>query len=356
MKKELIWFKRYVYIADPHGSELFVDFINKYNDWVTKFYILWDIFDRWECSYEIIEKIKVLWNEGKLDMVLWNHDLFFLMWFWLHYWWDNIVSRLAEKLYWKNNKDIERIWEIFYKQFYLNKGWKTIDSFERWYWKDRLKEKTNGIVNFLWQFNLSKRDDLGNYLVHGGIPILEDGSVIWEENIWEFLSWIKYVEKINSLMKNLDIITLEKLSAEYHHYAIEIYDEMNKRGLIIDEKISWYQVMDYPVFFSPTWFGNSFYTKLKKVFVALRWELNRNNIKRLIVWHWFNTTSDFSNLNSPYAIQFYNTVICMERCGIVSKERKDNNWNVIKEYSNFGYCVINIDNEVIEIWDAKDVV
>ncbi len=350
-------FERYVYCTDIHGSSLFESFIDHFHDGKTKFYVLWDIFDRGDESFDVIEKIMKMHREWYMEMILWNHDLFFMLWVGLHPTTDSVIKNISKSFVWQE-KEIYEIFEVFYGQLIWN-GWKnTIISLRRWYW-DKYAEKLNEIVNFFWtNFSLYYRDELWNLLVHGGIPILDDGSVVSEEIDGEIYSWIDLIVKLNDLMKQFDIPTLRKLSVNAEGYGTMLYNKMYDRWVIANLSISGYQKVYFGKYFSPTWFANSWYElKSGDPLRALRKELDRKWLKRLLVWHWFNKKEDFSDLSSEYAQKYYDTVIRLERCDIpVCYETDSDYWYRMPIYGNFGYCVLGKDNELLEVGDAKDVV
>jgi len=195
-------FERYIYCTDIHGSPLFESFMDHFHDGKTKFYILWDIFDRGDNSFEVIEKIMKMHKEGYMDMVLWNHDLFFMLWVGLYSTTNNIIKNISESFVWQE-KEICEIFRAFYGQLMWNDWKTTFRSLQKWYWDDYLK-KLDEIIDFLWtHFSLYHRDELWNLLIHGWIPILDDGSIVWEEIDGRYYSWIDYVVRLNDLMKKV---------------------------------------------------------------------------------------------------------------------------------------------------------
>lgn len=350
-------FERYVYCADIHGSPLFESFVDHFHDWKTKFYILWDIFDRGDESFEVIEKIIKMHKEWYMDMILWNHDLFFMIWVGLHPISSSVIKNISTSFAWQE-KEIYGIFEAFYGQLIWN-GWKnTVRSLKEWYW-DEYTKKLDEIIDFLWtHFSLYHIDELWNLLVHGWVPILDDGSIVWEEIDGEFYSWIDYVVKTNDLMKEFDISTLEKLAAIHHRYAAKIYKWMEMRWIIVDEEMSEAQKNSHWKYFTPTWYANVRYEwESGNILKSLRWELDRKWLKRLLVWHWSSEEESFSNLDDEYAQKYYDTVIRLERCHIpMCYETDPDYWFKKPIYGNFGYCVMDGNNELVEIGDVRDIV
>jgi len=53
---------------------------------------------------------------------------------------------------------------------------------------------------------------------------------------------------------------------------------------------------------------------------ALREELDRNNLKRLFVGHWWNEDQDFGYLDGVYAKKYYGTAVRLDRSHIKSSD------------------------------------
>jgi len=158
--------------------------------------------------------------------------------------------------------------------------------------------------------------------------------------------------------KKFDIPTLEKLSIILGVYGKKIYNEMYDRWIMINPAISEYQMYNFEAYFSPTWFANGWYElQSGDPLRSLRGELDRKWLKRLLVWHWFNKKEDFSDLSSEYAQKYYDTVIRLERCDIpICYETDSDYWYKMPIYGNFGYCVVDKNNVLLEVGDAKDIV
>jgi len=76
-----------IVIADIHSSPNFKPMVKmleeKYwND--EKFVLAWDIFDRWLNIHEVFQTVLEMAKNDKITITLGNHDLFFILWWWMH--------------------------------------------------------------------------------------------------------------------------------------------------------------------------------------------------------------------------------------------------------------------------------
>jgi len=261
MKRKM--FDRYIYIWDIHWNKNVFNFIKENNDSKTYFILMGDLFDRWNYSYELIELIKQIYKDWRLNMVLGNHDLFF------------IFSQLSNPYK-----------MIYDNQFKLNKWKNTYNSFKKNIIYKRKKSWINlnwymyGIAQFLLEnFDLYLIDDLWNLSIHGGIPILFEGSLVWESFKYnEFSYWLDYVKELNNLIKKKDIKTLEKFTAIYQTNSIIRQNEIFYNLKLKDKEKNYWQ-------FLPTWYLNREYTLNENIKKTLLLELDKNNINKFFTWH-----------------------------------------------------------------------
>lgn len=353
---------RTIYLWDLHWTAYLSDFVKKYDDWKTKFVSLGDIFDRGPNSYENYQLIKKLYSEWKYDMVLWNHDLLFIFWIWLSEEYNGfLLPKLKEH---KKYKDFILLWKDALLLLKYNWGEETLNSIFKRYedvWCSNKKsnlifkkqiQKVNEIAEFLYQFNLYKLDEHKNLLVHWGLPILNDWSVVSvqvNEKMTEH--WLDLLEKFNQGLKSLDLWLLTALvtwmSSEYQDYNI-LYD-MKCNSLLKDPELM-YSVLskiNTSSHFIPTRYLNDLYFSHEKIKKGLKEELQRHNINALIVWHCWNKIPDdwFCNIKSDYwthLLKQKGTLIRLDRSFL---KRRWNWWN-------FWYLIVSETGEYIEVWDS----
>jgi len=293
---------RYIYIWDIHWNKNIIDFINKENDWKTFFILMWDIFDRWNYSFEIFECIKKIYLQWKLQLVLWNHDLMF------------ILSTLTNYL--KNN---------FLEQWKHPSNWmnKTLKSFRKniqykdWINTSFSKVKTYMFetANFLFKnFNTYYIDDLNNLSIHGWIPIMEDWNIVWE-SFWynNFSIWLDRIIYLNNKLKNFDEETLRKYLSIYSTESI-----LRNNSVFYNKSYLYNQWdKDYCMFIE-TWFLSRFYEDLviKK---SLENYLDNIWINRLFIWHDSKDLKPLSQLNN------FDRIIRLDHCIWITIYNNKNN-------------------------------
>jgi len=360
--------KRTIYLWDLHWSDIFSDFINLNNIDNTKFVSLWDIFDRWNNSYEIYLTIKKLYENNQYDMILWNHDLFFIYWIWLSekYDWFLLQEIKNNTKYSKNYDKYTSLWKETLMYLINNGGDLTIDSIienHMWmYWQKKtdlsqleINKRLNEVAEFLYNFNLYKIDENNNLLVHWWIPILNDWSIVsieYDRNITNW--WIELLEAFNHWLKNLDLWIITALitwaSAEYQDF--NIFEKMKANNLIKDVELInslIYRSINTTTHFLPNWYLNYYYLSNEKIWKSLKTELSKNNINALIVWHSWNDIYDewFCNINSDYwkhLLWQNNTLIRIDRSFLKKHNKRWNFWYIT--YENWKY---------IKVWDALDL-
>lgn len=312
--------ERHIYLWDIHSNQKFLEIIEKYDDWKTLFVITWDIFDRGLHAYEIAEKIKELILDWKIEGSLWNHDIFLFA----PYYFENDWSH--------NSDEWELVMDVFSNQFMANDSFSnTIESIIKWVESQGIESKyyisehkTHNHYEyikdlakiFIEHFNLYYIDSLNNLTIHWWIPILLKWELVWDvfdSNLeWEPIKTtyfgLDYVKKLNELFKKWDFKTLKRLTT----YASnkDILKTINKRyWTYYHDHYSW----DFSQYL-PTWFDNSNYIPDKEekidIYNSLRHELNKNWLKRLIVWHYWNQDDDnFSNVDDC----FNDTIVRLDR-------------------------------------------
>lgn len=301
-------FEKYIYIWDIHWKKEFCKFIDERDDWKTFFILMWDLFDRWNYSYEVIEKIKEKHKEWKLHLILWNHDLFLIFWYLLNW------SRWTFK------------W-----QFDFN-GWKnTYDSFEknvkyRWLYQKNW-ETCKSVLTYIHEvcefllnnFDLYYVDELWNLSIHWWIPFLFDWTPIWD-SFWfnDYKEWFEYVKELNKLMKQKDELTLSKLT--WIHETDSIVRAINS--------VHWLWIQNYKIEkdftqFVPTWYLNRNYDENKDIYDWMIKELDKYWFNRFFCWH-----------DWKYIIE--------------DKNVKDD--RIIRLDRHIWFAVFNNKNELIESW------
>jgi len=303
-----------------------------------------DLFDRGHYSYEIYKIIRKLHSKGKFQMVLGNHDLFFLLTHGLYIGGENIISRIADKTLTEDQR--WELWDIYNDQLKINRGDATIDSFDAWFWVKNTWKKTSEVVDFFFtNFNLYYEDPIGNLVIHGGIPILPDGSIVGCAVGDNFVSGLDYVKHLSKGFKNVEFDTLKLLTGRDNSMGEKLYDDMKTRGLIHDPDLVSSTPNEFLRYYVPTWSDNSVYEKTywdaeKQItpLQSLRTELDKFQKERLIVGHWNVDAWDFSNRSTHHASLYYNTIL-----------RLDRSWLRVEwEYWNFGYAIIDVETNWIE--------
>lgn len=350
-----------LYFWDLHWSSYFVDFVRKYDDWFTKFVSLWDLFDRGPDSYKIYLEVKRLYSQWLFDMVLGNHDLFFIFWIWLseQYNWF-LLPRV------KNNRrysDYVALWKEAYYSLQLFWGESTLDSIlERYSWiywskksnlfEDEQIKRLNEVAEFLYQFNIYKLDENKNLLVHWWLPVLNDWSVVSIQVDWKMTSgWVELLEACNKWYRDLDFWLIIALvtwaSSEYQDFNI-LYD-MKKNNLLKDSVLmdKMLSKIDTASHFLPMWYLNDLYFSHEKIARTIKDELVKENITALIVWHCGNKVPSewYNDLTSDYwshLLSQKNTIIRLDR----------NFLQVDCKFWNFGFILLDKKWKYVDIWDS----
>lgn len=337
--------ERYIYVGDLHSANTFESFIKEFDNWKTFFYLLWDLFDRWDSSAINFEIIKRLYEEKKLEIILWNHDLMFAI---------GLNSKFKDKCI----KDTY-LWQL------ENSGWnKTLKSFKTYCDLNYLnyEEYKQEVCDFLLNnFNIYKLDKFNNLLIHGWLPINELGYV-WGESVLKenynskslkeklkdiffynkqdnevYLEWIKRLDYLNKGIKELDRVILDNLSLNNPKYLY---------NMILDTyKQNWYEVKTNYIYESthdeeanPLWFNANDYFKIPEMMNWLKRHLKKEKINKLIVWHqWFYEELDVCKQK-------------MEQENIFMIDRSYKNINKEKGKKDiFWYMILDKNNKLVEI-------
>lgn len=271
-------FKRFIYIWDIHWNKSFIDFVNEKDDWKTKFILMWDIFDRWNYSYEVFEKIKEFHKDWKLELVLWNHDLFLIFWTLFHKH-HMIYENQLRINWWKNTLDSFKK-NIVYKQW-LNK----------WYARKYQIDTANYLLE---NFNLYHIDELWNLSIHWWIPYFENWFEIWYDFWnWIFLKWLEMIKEFNKKIKEKDEEILWLFTwIQNPNYILRINSILQ---WITYNEIHWNDSTQ----FTPTWFLNREYELNENIKYWLIKTLKDNWLNRFFCWHdWFNVNENNINKDS----------------------------------------------------------
>lgn len=321
-------FDKICFIGDLHSSQFLNDFIIKYDDNATFFVFLGDLFDRGKEPVKVFETIKTLYDDKKALIILWNHDLFYILWFANTIYkkrWLNIRKLYLDKWGSPEFMYFEPLWNTYYWLAVANGVDKTDEAFKKaWYdgWQ----------LDWLFEnWVLCERIDWFG-LVHWWIPVVWYNSpvLVWDFFWSEYLQWVAYVKALSAWLKKLDYHSIEILSAtdnlSYPHLR-----RMQLAGIDIPA-----ENVEYSRMFVPTWFDNSRYDipDVKNVLVK---ELNDNDIHSIVVWHWWNRSYEFDlTLKSP--------IFKIDR-SFLSKD-----W----VFWNFWYFIWHRKMEyVLEWWDSK---
>lgn len=338
--------ERVIHLWDLHWSAYFLPFIEKYRDGKTLFLSSGDIFDRGPESFAIMEKIKELHKAWEFDMVLWNHCLFFVLWLWLSSEWDNSVKRDMMKAIAVNPKsnfwNYQDVALIFQRQFFWNWWNATMNSFEKGYWKEHI-DKWNENISYLWDnFGLVLKDPLWNLVVHWGLPILPDGSLVGEYIDDNYVEWIDYLYKSESKLKALDYETLKKYTATYDTYANGILRMMEIEWKVKDLPSAKLALNEFSKWFFPTWYDSGSYETIPEVKATLEKELDKHWLDKLVVGHFWNTKTWFENKDD----------LDYKRALRIDRSYRENGW----KYGNFGFAVLDKNNNLVEINDVINII
>jgi len=332
---------RYIYIWDIHGSWKLNNVIDEYNNWRTFFYFLGDLFDRWEFSYQNFKKIQELHKLWLANVVIWNHDIFFLMSKWLKY--NTIIK---QKILEKSTMAEYNYIKQYYDELYLFNGWEQTDnSFKKALHKDldyeeyneKLEELYIEVVNYLFSnFDTYIIDHNNNLLVHWWIPILPTGELVTINIDNELYSWVELIKKINQKFKLLETEWFEILESwiDWYNKAENILSLMLRLWLLKKSEsiYNYWQSM----YLSHIWYNSSLYDKSEIVRNTLIKELNEQWLNNIFLWHWWNKEaidSDYWNYKSKY--WEYNRVF-----------RIDKSYN----YWDLWYAIFNEKNELLKTW------
>lgn len=325
-------FEKYIYIWDTHWGNLLLDFLNENDDWKTFFYFLWDLFDRGYHSARNINKIMELHKNGRCDIILGNHDLFFIFWhsgdiienF-------NIVQSYNNQLRWNWGRETL---ESFREYCSANKkNWLSYDT--------DYSEYLTKVRDFLLQFKIYWIDHNNNYLVHWGIPIWTNWELWWEvfdiNGEWLYLDWIDRIEKLNDDLMGLDEKTLMKFLWTYNSYS----------DVVVKNTYEYNNLWEWEIYLEstqilPTWYLSRFYLNNEFIQETLSKELKRHWLRWIFVGHdWnevdnkiFNNKSNKSNHIVPWLYR-------LDRSNIWS-------WSL----DNFWYATFDKNGECIKLWDV----
>lgn len=331
--------KRYIYVWDIHGSYKFNNFIDTFNNGSTFFYFLWDLFNRWLYSYQNFQKIKKLHSLWLADVVIWNHDIFFLMSKWLTY--NTIIKKKILK---KTTMDKYNYIKKYYDNLYFFNWWnETDDSFKRnisntlWLqdYNNILESRYIEVVDYIFSnFNIYIVDKNNNLLIHWWIPILPTWELVTINIDNELYSWYELVKKINDKFKLLEIDWFELLESwiKWYDKAENILSLMLRLWLLKNPDTiynSWKSM-----FLSPIWYNNSLYDKNEIVRNTLLKELDEKWLNYIFLWHWWNKESE-NNTDIKSKYWLYNRVF-----------RMDKSYN----YWDLGYSIFDKNNNLLSIW------
>lgn len=306
-------FDKTIYIGDIHWNKRFLSLVKEYDDWKTKFILVWDFFDKWKNSAEVFYKIKELKETGKLDWVLWNHDLFFIFSFLPT---KYIPSYVKEK---------------YRTQFSIksNGGGETFHSFFNYFKKNNLdsKKEFENIAKWLFSnFNIYLEYQ-NNFIVHWGISISSKGAILWDLIDWTFYQGIELIKMYNKKLKEFDTKILNKFTALYS--PIKTCNENIKRGITTIEDLAW---TEYFELFLPTWYHNSSYFKNESKYKSLIKYLKEKKINRLICGH------DYMGWDTIMIFDEHQNerIVNLDRAGEAIW-----NWDEIEKDRAIWYCIID---------------
>jgi len=334
--------ERFIYIGDIHSANTFKSFIDYFDDGKTFFYLLGDVFDRWDSSAVNFEIIKKLHQENKLKGIFWNHDLMFAIWL---------------------NKNFK---DKYIKDTYLgqleNSGWlATLKDLKRYcsenylIYEDYIQEICDFILN---NFNLYIIDSLNNLLIHGWFPVNENGYIWWESievdkeiPIFEeiknlilfkekeqiYLEGLERMDYLNKWIKNLDSEILDHLSLNNPKYLYHmVFDTYKFNNEIIGTNEIYERTHDEEV--NPLRFNGNDYFKVPKMLETLKVFFKNKNINKLILWHqWF-----YKELEICKEEMIKNNIYLIDRSfKNISKEKGKNDI--------FGYMIVDRKNNLIDI-------
>lgn len=340
--------EKFIYVWDTHWSSNFLDFVEKFNDWKTFFYFLWDIFDRWLYSYENYEKIIELHQKWLWTMILWNHDLFFILSKWLMFNIWEINKTIVQK---DNSVNFKKVLNYHNALFNYNWWYQTEYSFLRNFWWKWVSETEDTqkvyseVANYMLKnFDVAMLDHNNNLLIHWWIPILPTWDLVEIEYKWKFLKWVELLLEISKWVKQLDYNAITILDQGIEDWKSDyIVSAMNRfcdtKGW--DENLKYWEVR----YLSPTWYDSSMYDKNEIILNTLLKELNNNNIENIFVWHWHNKeviNQKFNDVKSNYWL--HRRVFRLDRSHIQNAK-----W----EYWSIWYAIFDKNNILIETWTYK---
>lgn len=328
-----------IFISDIHSSNHFKRLVDSFPK--ENFTLCWDIFDRGSFTHEVFQTIKSLHKKKRITITLWNHDLFFIFWLWLHPNSQSNVSKLASTSMTMEEKEVLN--DIFFSQLSWNGGDETIKSLndnKKEAWHESAHWYADEIADFLFEnWNVI---NIVNWIVavHGWIPILNDGSLVWEQYEWikwdVYEDWIKYLQKLDRWIKRLDPKVLYRLSACDDEMGRFIYDKMEKLGKIFKKSHS-FQMRGNICNFLPTWYNNTYFYGGKhwiqpQMIQYLRWYLDSIWLKRVVAWHYGNNSKNFYEKDKPFVKDLYDTIIRFDRSFLwrLWYIVFDDNWNLIE--------------------------
>lgn len=329
-----------IFISDIHSSSNFSKLVEKFPK--EKFTLCGDIFDRGSFTHDVFQTIKKLHAQGRITITLWNHDLFFIFWLWMH---PNSKSKVS--ILSKTSMTIEEsevLNDIFYSQLTWN-GWnetiRSLNENKKDAWHESAHWYADEIADFLFEnWNLVNIVDWV-VAVHGWIPMLNDWSLVWERYEWidwdKYEDWINYLKKMDKGIKRLDPKVLYRLSACDNEIARHIYDKMEKEWKIFKKSHSFQMRWDICNFLS-TWYNNTYFYGGKhgiqpQMIQYLRWYLDSIWLKRVVAWHYGNNSKNFYEKDKPFIKELYDTIIRFDRSflwGRVWYVQFDNKWNLIE--------------------------
>jgi hypothetical protein len=313
---------------------------------------------------EVFKTIEKLYKKGKAKFVLWNHDLFFVLWilFSEKYGWIYLKNFVwTECLRYKN------LWKEALELLDFNWGDKTFDSFlekKQTFWnlspltnEAQIKRLTY-FAKFLFEnWDIFIKDDIWNILIHWGIPIYKSWKLVSIPIHEKFYSWIELLKILQKKFKEKDFQVLEFLL----HWETENITQ--DYLLWLENRIFWESIdfrkenreKESSVLLCPTWIDNSSYilidndtNEISKKWESLKELLIKNNLKRLICGHWRNlnvSSKDFNNRKSSYWQEYiWKHLLRIDR----SYNFEHLNWL----FWNFWYTIIDKENQIIETGDS----
>lgn len=315
-------FDRYIYLGDIHSRREFIDFVQEQDDNKTFFILAWDLFDRGSYSLDVFFTIERLYLEGKLQIVLWNHDLFFIWYMNKNYHQTKLFeinsSNLYSDIHYNINYQYDKAKMLYCSPLdtWYTEGQELFLSYERENSDFSPKEKTMSFLTymakFLSQFNLYYIDDLKNLTVHWWIPFFTNWLPVWHHNKNnEWVAWLDFVKDLDILLKenkaewltflswSLDSDTLVNENKEY-------YQDLTLKGPIDSYK--------WLYWFVPTWYLNREYETNEDVYLGLIRELEKNNLNHFFCGHDYSSNFDsYNNLTRVYRLDLWIWYVIMNQ-------------------------------------------